>query len=267
MSETLIHGDCLVELPNLAKGSFDLIATDAPYNVSEKGSKIVRGRTGIYKGKDISLDFGEWDRNVIQPSDYIDTLVELMTSVGVLVLFYDKLYLGQIGLYLQDKYGFQVRHIGSWVKDNPAPQARKVKWQNGVESFLVATKNKGEGHHFNYRLGQSPDYFRTSVNYDHIHPNQKPESLMTWIIKYWSFKGDNVLDCFMGSGTTGVSSKQIMRNFTGIEKYPLDKPISEDNPDYFTIAKNRIEATNVSLLQEDDVLPDVEKQMGFEGAF
>lgn len=43
----------------------------------------------------------------------------------------------------------------------------------------------------------------------------------------------NVLDIFMGSGTTGLVCKLLNRNFIGIE-------ISEE---YFNIAKERIENT------------------------
>ena len=44
------------------------------------------------------------------------------------------------------------------------------------------------------------------------------------------FVNDVVLDCFMGSGTTGVACKNLNRNFIGIE---LDEK-------YFEIAKERI---------------------------
>ena len=46
-------------------------------------------------------------------------------------------------------------------------------------------------------------------------------------------ENDLVLDCFMGSGTTGLACKNLKRNFIGIE---VDK-------EYFEIAKNRIEST------------------------
>ena len=75
------------------------------------------------------------------------------------------------------------------------------------------------------------------------HPAPFPEDLAKDHILSWSNEGDLVLDCFMGSGTTGKMCKLLNRNFIGIE-------ISDK---YFEIAKNRIEKTNVqlSLLSEE----------------
>ena len=50
------------------------------------------------------------------------------------------------------------------------------------------------------------------------HPTQKPVELLDWLIKTYTNEGDTVLDCVMGSGTTGVSCKKNNRNFIGIEK-------------------------------------------------
>ena len=63
------------------------------------------------------------------------------------------------------------------------------------------------------------------------HPAQFPEQLVNDHIVSWSNEGDTVLDCFMGSGTTGKMAVLNNRNFIGIE---LDEG-------YFNIAKNRIE--------------------------
>ena len=212
----LIWGDCLKVLPKIPDESIDLILTDPPYNIS-KHDKITRkgGKFGF--AKDIKLNFGEWDFGKIKPEDYIPEFVRILKPNGVLVLFYDRLWLGVIGLWLENEFKFKVRHIGSWIKSNPAPQARKVKWQIGSEHFLIATKNVGSGHHFNYKLGQSPDYFITSVNYKHLHPTQKPLELFKWIVNYWSFKGDWVLDPFLGAGTTMKACLELERNCIGIE--------------------------------------------------
>lgn len=65
------------------------------------------------------------------------------------------------------------------------------------------------------------------------HPAPFPEQLANDHIITWSNEGDTVLDCFMGSGTTGKMAKLNNRKFIGIE---LDDT-------YFEIAKNRIEKT------------------------
>jgi site-specific DNA-methyltransferase (adenine-specific) len=51
-----------------------------------------------------------------------------------------------------------------------------------------------------------------------IHPTQKPEMLIEWIVKSSSKEGDLVLDSFSGSGTTAVVCKRLRRNFIGFEK-------------------------------------------------
>ena len=63
------------------------------------------------------------------------------------------------------------------------------------------------------------------------HTAPYPEEIPELAIRYYSGVGDTVLDCFMGSGTTGLVCKRLDRNFIGIE---LD-------PDYFELAKSRIE--------------------------
>ena len=70
----------------------------------------------------------------------------------------------------------------------------------------------------------------TSSSEDTYHPTQKPIALIRRIVETSSREGDIVLDCFMGSGTTGVACQQLGRNFIGYEI----------SPDYFKIAEKRI---------------------------
>ncbi len=57
---------------------------------------------------------------------------------------------------------------------------------------------------------------------------------MEYLIRTYSNEGETVLDNCMGSGTTGVASKNTKRKFIGIE---LSK-------EYFDKAKERIEKSN-----------------------
>ena len=72
-------------------------------------------------------------------------------------------------------------------------------------------------------------------NYDLDHKKEghitpKPIELLKNIIYHTTDENDIVLDCFMGSGSTGVACNESNRNFIGIE---IDKK-------YFDIAQSRI---------------------------
>ena len=63
-----------------------------------------------------------------------------------------------------------------------------------------------------------------------LHACEKPVDILERIIKTSSNEGDVVLDCFAGSGSTGIACINTNRNFIGIE---LDDK-------YFKIAYDRI---------------------------
>jgi len=88
-------------------------------------------------------------------------------------------------------------------------------------------------------------YYREmeSRNTKNNHPTVKPVELMEYLINMVTPKKGTVLDPFMGSGTTGVASKNLSREFIGIE---LD-------PEYFKIAESRINNT-ISQVRLDDLI-------------
>ena len=51
-----------------------------------------------------------------------------------------------------------------------------------------------------------------------LHPTQKPEGLMSYLVLTYTNPGDTILDCYMGSGTTGLAAIRHGRNFIGIER-------------------------------------------------
>ena len=62
------------------------------------------------------------------------------------------------------------------------------------------------------------------------HPSQKPVNILKEMIILSSNEGDTILDCFMGSGSTGVACMELNRKFIGIEL----------EGKFFEISKNRI---------------------------
>lgn len=79
--------------------------------------------------------------------------------------------------------------------------------------------------------------------FSNLHPTQKPVSLMIWLVKTYTDRGDVVLDPFMGSGTTGAAALETGRGFIGVER----------DPEYFEIACDRLRriADRPSLLRPD----------------
>lgn len=60
--------------------------------------------------------------------------------------------------------------------------------------------------------------FRTVAAYPGKHPCEKPVALMQHIVTTSTLPGGVILDCFMGSGSTGVACARSGREFIGIEK-------------------------------------------------
>lgn len=62
------------------------------------------------------------------------------------------------------------------------------------------------------------------------HPTVKPLSLCRWLVRLVTPPGGVVLDCFLGSGTTGMAATMEGFNFVGIEQ----------DAEYIEIARRRI---------------------------
>ncbi len=90
---------------------------------------------------------------------------------------------------------------------------------------------------------QSPGTFQsegTDKMASNHHPTVKPIDLMRWLCRLITPPGGTVLDCFMGSGSTGVAALEERMKFIGIER----------EPEYFEIAKKRIAAPMGPLFME-----------------
>ena len=74
------------------------------------------------------------------------------------------------------------------------------------------------------------------------HPVPFPEKLVERIIKLYSYRGDTVLDCFNGSGTTTYVAKALGRSYIGID----------NSVDYCKYARERLDSAD-SLFEEEYV--------------
>jgi site-specific DNA-methyltransferase (adenine-specific) len=121
-------------------------------------------------------------------------------------------------------------------------KASKKERNLGLDEFAdqkIEGRDKGQD-------GRSVPYKMGIAERKNIHPTVKPVDLMRYLIKLVTPKGGVVLDPFMGSGSTGIAAMIEGFNFVGMEM----------DPDYFQIAKKRIE--NFQLYK--DLLDQNEKK-------
>lgn len=122
-------------------------------------------------------------------------------------------------------------NILSWHKTNSIPACGN-KYLTDTE-FILFFREKGVKVYGSFDTKRT--WYATPLNQSdkkkYGHPTVKPLSILENLVVNSSKENEIVLDCFMGSGSTGVAALNTNRDFIGIE---LDER-------YFEIAQNRIE--------------------------
>ena len=120
-----------------------------------------------------------------------------------------------------------------WSKTNPSPMNGEYVYLSSVEN-CIWFKKKGTGK-INRKCAKA--VIETPSGSSKYHPTEKNHKLLEQIILDNTNEKDWILDCCMGSGSTGIVAKALNRNFIGFE---LDEK-------YFKIAEERINNTCKSL--------------------
>ena len=249
---TLFNCDYLEGLSKIADDSVDVVICDPPYGVTScKWDSVL----------DLELLWVELDRVSKEYSSFIFTATQPYASVLITskpkwfkyslvwvknrptgaqqaknkplskhedILVFSK---GGVGhrTQLGDKR-MTYNPIGSVISDKP-----KVVDESFFSNITGARPNQ-IGRVYNAGSGYPTSVLVHAKDEDHLHPTQKPISLMKELVEMYSNEDDVILDFTMGSGSTGVAALQTGRRFVGVE---LDAG-------YFEIAKHRIELVDVT---------------------
>ncbi len=235
----VINGDCDYVLDALIESgrTFDLILTDPPYNV----------------GKDFGNDSDKLPLSVFlkQTEQRVQKLSKLLSPHGSIVWFGIHDYIGFIQVIMYN-VGLHYRRLNIWHYENGFSRSKKEpsthyepflwfsksdkKWTYNVDEVRIPYKSterlkspikykgkngelkvwqpnpkgsmRGDIWDFPTLAGKAFEKERTS------HPSQKPEALITELIKAFcpmkngKYNGD-VLDAFHGSGTLGVCCEKL----------------------------------------------------------
>ena len=272
----LYNGECLEVMSGIDESSVDLILCDLPYGTTDRtgGDRLLKWDTVI------PLDklWSEYKRilkpkgAVVLTSDQPFTSQLIMSNIDWFKYEWIWKKKKTTGFLLANHR--PMKQTEDVVVFSPAgasgasfksgnsmtynPQGlieKKVVKKNNAKrlgNFLHNVEHMGKGN----KLLHETEYEQKYTNYpseiiefgldkDSFHPTQKPIALMEYLIRTYSNEGETVLDNCMGSGTTGVASKNTKRKFIGIE-------LSEE---YFHKAKERIEKSNdLTLFSEHGIL-------------
>lgn len=198
----LFNADCLEIMKSMKSNSVALILTDPPY-----GKKADKGTNGFGSAKNRRYG-GGWDSK--RPSKEV---FDEMLRIGKNVIIFGGNYFADI-LPPSNHWIFWDKK-GDIAFQNPFADGELIYTTFKKPIKRIVFKQQG---------------FITDSKDKRYHPTQKPSELVEMLIKEYSKEGDTILDCFMGSGTTGIASVNTNRKFIGIE---LDS-------EYFEIAKSRI---------------------------
>jgi DNA modification methylase len=201
---TLYLGDCKDIMPEL--GLVDAVVTDPPYginvvrNMSKVGGNFCGHGNRRVKKKEYK--FKKWDEKIQQ--NIIDTLLDFSK--------YQIIFGGN---------HYELPPTTCWFIWD------KLNGKNYFADFEMAWTNLKSANRKIDWLWNGMARAELEKRYD--HPTQKPLGVMEWCINQLP-KSENILDPFMGSGTTGVACINLGKEFIGIEK----------DPEYFDIACKRI---------------------------
>jgi len=186
---TIYHGDCREILPGLPL--FDpLLITDPPYGVSEATNRKERGRGNLAECNDFPPVFG--DDEPFDPS-------HLLALNCRMVLFG--------GNYYADK----LPSVPSWIVWD---KRDGVTSNDNADCELAWTNAGGPARVYRHLWnGMLKDSER---NQRRVHPTQKPVALMAWIIDRFPAHME-IVDPYMGGGSTLVAAKAANRKSIGIE--------------------------------------------------
>lgn len=230
-----ILGDTFETLKLLPEKSIDLLIVDPPYNLAKdfNGKKFKKTSDDVYE------EYTE---------SWISLIAPLLKDNATIYVCCDWQSSPAIGRVLKKHFYLQNRI--TWQREKG--RGALTNWKNGMEDIWFATKSKT--YTFNvedvkirrkviapYKVdGKPKDWEETAQGnfrntypsnfWDDIsipywsmpentaHPTQKPEKLLAKLILASSNPGDVILDPFLGSGSTSVTSKKLGRHYIGIEQ-------------------------------------------------
>jgi modification methylase len=254
----IIKGDCVEVLDSMPEACIDLIFADPPYNLQLQNELHRPNMTKVDAVTDDWDKFDSFESYDEFTESWLKACKRVLKPSGTIWVIGSYHNIFRVGTIMQD-LGYWILNDVIWVKTNPMPNFRGVRFTNAHETLIWASKGQGSRYTFNHiamkglndEKQMRSDWWLVSLatgaqrlrdeNGQKAHSTQKPEDLLYRVVLASSSPGDVVLDPFFGSGTTGVAAKRLHRNWIGIER----------EESYIGLAQKRIDAVQPELFDAD----------------
>ncbi|NNJ10668.1 site-specific DNA-methyltransferase [Chloroflexales bacterium ZM16-3] len=259
----IYRGDSLEVLETLPERSVDLIFADPPYNLQLRSELWRPNQTRVDAVDDEWDKFASFAEYDTFTRAWLTACRRVLKDSGAIWVIgsYHNIY--RVGSIMQD-LGYWILNDVVWVKTNPMPNFRGVRFTNAHETLLWCKKSRDQKKYtFNYaamkalnddkqmrsdwELAICTGAERVTAQGEKLHTTQKPEALLYRVLLASTNPGDVVLDPFFGTGTTGAVAKRLGRRFVGIER--------EER--YAEAAQSRIDAVSPAEGLDDAALGKV----------
>ena len=203
---TLLQGDCVELMAELEPCSVDAVITDPPYMIGA----ISTGNANAKAGGWADMENSAW-----WYAEWLKLARRALKQEGYACVFGNWRSLPTL-LYAFAKIQWPVDSLLIWDKEWIGPAGpRQLRPTYEVVLFAGMPKAKIDDRSASdvYRCRWMAGNCKTTA-----HAAEKPVDLMRHLVRLTTKPGDLVLDCFMGSGTTGEAAHLEGRRFVGMER-------------------------------------------------
>lgn len=207
MNNLFENKNCFDFLESIPNQSIDLVLTDPPYQMESHDRGMMKNRaTSIYRDM---AKYTNLDNDWYNP-DFLDILLSKCKYPNM-VLFCS----------WRDKYNAIEYAVSKGLfyyelpilKEQPAPFTNNT-WLQNEYALHISDRKIIKSKEYKDKI---PYFIINSFNKKTKHPNEKNLDMTMRIIKNLTDENDIVLDCFAGSGTTGVACNILKRKYVMCE--------------------------------------------------
>ena len=198
----------------------DMVFTDPPYNISFSGSMSNTTKNGVMiKHQGANQKHEIIKNDAMSDEDFYNFISDIIKEIkinctGAFYICFGSQTLNQLLQPFLD-LGLEYKSIIIWMKNQATLSGKDFK--SRYEPILYGRFNDGF-YGERYKQEDIWEFQRTLKN--DLHPTMKPIPLIENALKNSSKEGMNILDLFLGSGSTMVASHQLNRKCYGMELDP-----------------------------------------------